>query len=106
MCTGLVNNVGSHMVVQQIGWDGDSAVRVYKLNKLNKFDKFNKLKTLIILIHVQVYVGDWTDVVSCFVYSQGASYDPSGMNYRCPCCDKQTRTMQASFLLLHVRAGD
>jgi hypothetical protein len=51
-------------------------------------------------------MGDWTDVVSCFVYSQGASYDPSGMNYRCPCCDKQTRTMQASFLLLHVRAGD
>ena len=42
-------------------------------------------------------MGDWTDVVFCFVYSQGASYDPSGMNYRCPCCDKQTRTMQASF---------
>ena len=79
--------------------DGTATPR-YVLNKLNK------LKTLIILIHVQVYMGDWTDVVSCFVYSQGASYDPSGMNYRCPCCDKQTRTMQASFLLLHVRAGD
>ena len=50
------------MVVQQIGWDGDSAVRVFKF------------KTLIILIHVQVWaIGT------------------------CPCCDKQTRTMQASF---------
>ena len=70
------------MVVQQIGWDGDSAVRVFKF------------KTLIILIHVQVWA---IGLTSCFVYSQGASYDPSGMNYRCPCCDKQTPTMQASF---------
>ena len=52
------------MVVQQIGWDGDSAVRVYKLNKLNKFDKFNKLKTLIILIHVRVWA---IGLTSCFV---------------------------------------
>ena len=49
------------MVVQQIGWDGDSAVRVYKLNK---FDKFNKLKTLIILIHVRVWA---IGLTSCFV---------------------------------------
>ena len=44
------------MVVQQIGWDGES----------------------------------------------GASYDPDGLNYRCPCCDRQTRTMQA--LMQHMNA--
>lgn len=53
---GIVNRVGSHMVVQQIGWDGES----------------------------------------------GASYDPDGLNYRCPCCDRQTRTMQA--LMQHMNA--
>ena len=40
------------MVVQQIGWDGDSAVRVFKF------------KTLIILIHVQVWA---IGLTSCFV---------------------------------------
>jgi len=51
---GLVNRVGSHMVVQQIGWDGES------------------------------------------------SFDPDGLNYRCRCCDRQTRTMQA--LMQHMLA--
>ena len=44
--------------------DGTATPR-YVLNK------FNKLKTLIILIHVQVYMGDWTDVVSCFCLFTG-----------------------------------
>jgi hypothetical protein len=42
------------MVVQQIGWDGES------------------------------------------------SFDPDGLNYRCRCCDRQTRTMQA--LMQHMLA--
>ena len=90
------------MVVQQIGWDGDSAVRVEQVEQVRQVQQVEDSY----YFNSRTSMGDWTDVVFCFVYSQGASYDPSGMNYRCPCCDKQTRTMQASFLLLHVRAGD